>query len=336
MKLTTSAKRSGIKVTVFSAFLFTVFYLLNAGIIFAQSVLPPEITHALFVGVRGDDVLSLQAYFAQDKLIYPEGLVTGYFGKLTEAAVKRFQVKYGIDAVGIVGPITRAKLKELRLAIQAQAPIPTPAPTPTEPTSTAPLPSNEPTTTPTPAPVNPADLIKTGTGIVGNNQYLKIGPVDFYYTGSYGYEGRGYLMPGTVAGEIANQTTRTNYSSCENISIRNYVGISNICQFTNPANYTFSTHTDAVRMYDKGTYYTVDKTCYEGILLFKQNGIYGAIDPEDVDLYDNTLHYKYWYDESGGTNFGSLCSSAGNNTSNLASALNSLAETLQKFKESAK
>ena len=45
--------------------------------------------------------------------VYPEGLVTGYFGSLTENAVRRFQEKQGIEAVGIVGPVTRAKLNEL-------------------------------------------------------------------------------------------------------------------------------------------------------------------------------------------------------------------------------
>lgn len=289
---------------------------------FAQSVLPPELNRALFVGTRGDDVRSLQTYLAQDKTIYPEGLITGYFGALTEAAVKRLQTKYGIDSVGIVGPKTRAKLKELRQT--AQVPTPTPQP--------APAPAPEPAPAPSPAPApTPVSLIKTGAGIVSNNQFLKIGPLDFYYTGSYGYEGRGYLMPGTVAGAIAN-TTKADNSPCEDILVRNYVGISNICQFTNPADYTFSEHKDAVRMYDKGTYYTVNKTCYQGLLLFKQNNIYGAIDPEDVDLYDGTLHYKYWYDESGGTNFGNLCPSAGNGNNNLASTLITLSETLQKLK----
>gem|GEM_PF-3104866 len=292
-------------------------------LVFAENILPPELNRALFFGIKGEDASSLQAYLAQDKTIYPEGLVTGFFGRLTEAAVKRFQTKYGIESVGIVGPITRAKLKELRQQVQAPSPAPAPEPISSEPT---------PSPTPVPAtpPANPADLIKTGTGIVDNNQFLKIGPLDFYYTGSYGYAGRGYLMPGAIAGAIANITKADN-SPCEDIPIRNYLGISNICQFTNPANYTFSEHKDAVRVYDKGTYYTVGKTCYQGLLLFKQNNIYGAIDPEDVDI-EGKLHYKYWYDESGGANFGSLCPSAGNGGNNLASTLDSLTEALQKLK----
>jgi peptidoglycan hydrolase-like protein with peptidoglycan-binding domain len=64
---------------------------------------------------KGDDVKKLQKILAQDKSLYPEGLITGYFGPMTLAAVKKFQVKYGIakpgdDGYGHVGPKTRAVL----------------------------------------------------------------------------------------------------------------------------------------------------------------------------------------------------------------------------------
>ncbi len=39
--------------------------------------------------------------------------MSGYFGALTEKAVKKFQAKYGIEAIGIVGPLTRTKLNAL-------------------------------------------------------------------------------------------------------------------------------------------------------------------------------------------------------------------------------
>lgn len=52
--------------------------------------------------------------------VYPEGLVTGYFGSLTEKAVKRFQTKYGIEQTGFVGPQTRSKLNSLILSQELQ------------------------------------------------------------------------------------------------------------------------------------------------------------------------------------------------------------------------
>jgi len=67
-------------------------------------------------GTRGDEVKELQEFLKQFLDIYPEGLVTGYFGPLTEAAVKRFQEKQGIETIGIVGPKTRTKINELVLS----------------------------------------------------------------------------------------------------------------------------------------------------------------------------------------------------------------------------
>lgn len=64
-------------------------------------------------GSKGDDVSRLQKLLAQDKEMYPEGLVTGTFGPATERAVKRFQAKYGLPQVGRVGPATRAKLQDV-------------------------------------------------------------------------------------------------------------------------------------------------------------------------------------------------------------------------------
>ena len=73
----------------------------------------PELTRSLSLGTRGDDVRSLQEFLARDKEIYPEGLATGFFGPRTQAAVKKWQQKYGVEAIGIVGPKTIEKFKEL-------------------------------------------------------------------------------------------------------------------------------------------------------------------------------------------------------------------------------
>ncbi len=66
----------------------------------------------LLKGARGKDVENLQIALIHEE-VYPEALVTGYFGPLTQAAVKRFQKKYGIENIGIVGPKTKAKLNEI-------------------------------------------------------------------------------------------------------------------------------------------------------------------------------------------------------------------------------
>lgn len=74
----------------------------------------------LRVGMSGDDVKTLQAILAGDPDVYPEGLITGFFGPMTAKAVMKFQAKWGIEQVGQVGPKTRAqinkKLSETSLA----------------------------------------------------------------------------------------------------------------------------------------------------------------------------------------------------------------------------
>lgn len=70
-------------------------------------------TKTLQFGIKDPEVYNLQKVLSQTPSIYPEGQVTSYFGKATEAAVKRFQEKYGIRITGEVGPQTRAKLNEL-------------------------------------------------------------------------------------------------------------------------------------------------------------------------------------------------------------------------------
>jgi len=74
----------------------------------------------LALGSRGNDVTALQNFLkSQGVDIYPEGLVTGYYGVLTTAAVGRFQLQNGVvtsasdPGYGYVGPKTRAKINSL-------------------------------------------------------------------------------------------------------------------------------------------------------------------------------------------------------------------------------
>jgi len=60
-----------------------------------------------------NEVRELQKLLKQYSNIYPEGMVTGYFGKLTDAALRRFQQQYGLPTTGQTDTATRAKLCEL-------------------------------------------------------------------------------------------------------------------------------------------------------------------------------------------------------------------------------
>lgn len=69
-------------------------------------------------GDSGSQVSALQTFLAADATIYPEGLITGYYGNLTLAAVQRYQCKNGLvcsgdvasTGYGRVGPATLAKI----------------------------------------------------------------------------------------------------------------------------------------------------------------------------------------------------------------------------------
>lgn len=64
------------------------------------------------------EVTRLQQFLAQDSSIYPAGLITGFFGPMTEAAVQRWQARNGVvssgsadtTGYGYVGPRTRGAM----------------------------------------------------------------------------------------------------------------------------------------------------------------------------------------------------------------------------------
>lgn len=64
---------------------------------------------------RKEDVVVLQNF------LYSKGYIstsaTGYFGKLTESALKKFQKDNSIDQNGIAGPLTRAKIKNITCTV---------------------------------------------------------------------------------------------------------------------------------------------------------------------------------------------------------------------------
>ncbi len=80
------------------------------------------VTTTLSPGDNNPQVVELQSFLSTDTSVYPEGLVTGFYGDLTTAAVERFQCKYDIvcsgspetTGYGRVGPVTLAKIQNLQ------------------------------------------------------------------------------------------------------------------------------------------------------------------------------------------------------------------------------
>ncbi len=78
----------------------------------------PHVSRVLKRGTTGADVTRLQQFLALDPAVYPEAQVTGYYGALTEAAVRRFQCKNKLvcdgtpesTGYGVTGPRTAALL----------------------------------------------------------------------------------------------------------------------------------------------------------------------------------------------------------------------------------
>lgn len=113
MKFSTKGQIKRINKTALGKFLtFGVFFIFIAATAEAKDI-SPFYTKNLYYGLKDLQVRELQQDLAKDSEIYPEKLVTGYFGNLTFGAVKRFQSKYGIRQTGYVGPLTRAKLNSL-------------------------------------------------------------------------------------------------------------------------------------------------------------------------------------------------------------------------------
>ncbi len=111
--------------------------------VFASAATCPKLTRNLSFGSRGADVTALQNFLiAEGDLAV--GNNTGYFGRLTEAAVKKWQSRNGVvssgtprtTGYGAVGPRTRAAIARVcgsRGSTQSTSP--------TTPPATAPIPS---------------------------------------------------------------------------------------------------------------------------------------------------------------------------------------------------
>ena len=97
---------------------FALFFVLSFSIVSAAHA--ATISNQLDIGSTGQDVTTLQTYLSGNANWYPSGLITGYFGALTQGGVKGFQSSEGIvssgspatTGYGRVGPTTLARLNE--------------------------------------------------------------------------------------------------------------------------------------------------------------------------------------------------------------------------------
>jgi len=74
----------------------------------ASSATSYKFYNFLGVGSQGADVTALQERLTYEGMY--SGSITGYYGSLTEGAVKKYQTAHGITPAGYVGPSTRAAL----------------------------------------------------------------------------------------------------------------------------------------------------------------------------------------------------------------------------------
>ena len=121
-------------------------------------------------GERGDSVRTLQEALNNAGIRDAQGQplpTTGYFGDMTEAAVRKYQEQKGLEVDGKAGNDT---LTALGLGRDQQPTTPV-QPTPTPPTQTQPTPDQPTPTQPAPAEQNPAQPPR-GPGVSG-------GPTDF-------------------------------------------------------------------------------------------------------------------------------------------------------------
>jgi LPXTG-site transpeptidase (sortase) family protein len=68
-------------------------------------------SQSLGIGDTGAGVVTLQTFLEQRGLLeLPAGVTNGFFGSLTSAALARYQASAGLPVVGVLGPLTRARL----------------------------------------------------------------------------------------------------------------------------------------------------------------------------------------------------------------------------------
>jgi len=74
------------------------------------------------IGSRSEEVKAIQEILKSDPEIYPEGYVTGYFGTLTEKAIKKIQKKCGLPETGVMDEATEKCIYPIEFGIKVLSP----------------------------------------------------------------------------------------------------------------------------------------------------------------------------------------------------------------------
>lgn len=107
------------------------------------------LTGDLSYGATSESITRVQKLLATDAEIYADGTVSGFYGPKTQEAIRRFQARFGLDTVGVIGPSTKAVLEAFMQAyptenypagvLKGAAPKPTTSVITPLPTSPAPV-----------------------------------------------------------------------------------------------------------------------------------------------------------------------------------------------------
>ena len=92
------------------------------GLLFSSQAGAVSSTTGLSMGSRSEEVKILQEVLKTNPEIYPSGLVTGYFGAITEKAIKQIQKICKISETGIVDEATEKCIYPIDLDIKVISP----------------------------------------------------------------------------------------------------------------------------------------------------------------------------------------------------------------------
>ena len=91
--------------------------------VIVQKTTADHFVNVYAIGKKDIEIEHLQELLAADGNSYPQALITGYFGTLTQAALKKFQAKHGLSQTGITDTATQ---KELNAASRSEVTLQVP------------------------------------------------------------------------------------------------------------------------------------------------------------------------------------------------------------------